>query len=286
MQNSRRWIVRVILGVLAALALVGIAIIVLEGRGEPAKTTNQALMPVVVALGPVEAGHVLTTENVGVETRDSGSVPSGAVTRLQDAMGQILNRDLSTGDLLFVTDLSSFAASEQSTGTKVLDPVLGNEWVAVALKAPDLWSQWGAIQPGDHIDLLATIDVALDPEQAPLLPAFVPTESISMPVESQEQVMLWTIQGLKVLQVTEEPMPEALFEETDSPIPFVPSRRLLLIVKATPQDAAILHFLEHADATLDLALRSSQNSRQFDVDAVTLDYLLGRYSPSLKRTLP
>jgi len=291
MKSSRRWIRLVLLAVLTALALASMAIILLGRKDRSKSTVGLAQAPVVVALRPVEAGQVLTAEDVGVQPLDSESLPSGAVTRLQDAMGQVVGRDLAEGDVLLVTDLSTLSLADRSAGTSPLDQALGREWVAVALQAPDLWSQWGGIRPGDHLDLLATIEITVASDLPPLVASSPPSATLSAAPVSPEQVILWTVQDLEVLQVIEEPLIEeppieAPVEETGSPMPYVPARRLLLVLKAVPQDAAVLHFLQHADATLDLAVRASQNDWQFDVDAVTLDYLLRRYSPNLEGVRP
>jgi len=291
MKSSRRWIRLVLLAVLTALALASMAIILLGRKDRSKSTVGLAQAPVVVALRPVEAGQVLTAEDVGVQPLDSESLPSGAVTRLQDAMGQVVGRDLAEGDVLLVTDLSTLSLADRSAGTSPLDQALGREWVAVALQAPDLWSQWGGIRPGDHLDLLATIEITVASDLPPLVASSPPSATLSAAPVSPEQVILWTVQDLEVLQVIEEPLIEeplieAPVEETGSPMPYVPARRLLLVLKAAPQDAAVLHLLQHADATLDLAVRASQNDWQFDVDAVTLDYLLRRYSPNLEGVRP
>lgn len=283
MSNNRRWIGLALIGVLVVLALASIVVILLGAQPASQSTTGLAQVPVVVALRPIEAGQVLTGEDVGVQLRDTQSTPSGAVTHLQDAMGQIVGRTLGEGDVLLVPDLMTLAALDQSETAGPLDSVLGSDWVAVALQAPDLWSQWGGIQAGDHVDVLAATEIALESDLPSVMPASVPTETSALQVAMQEQVLMWTIQDLEVLQVVEEPMDQAVEEGTESSLPIIPARRLLLILKATPQDAAILHFLQHADASLDLAVRANQNDRQFDVDAVTQDYLLRRYSPHLER---
>ena len=283
MQSSRRWIRLVLLGALVLLALASIAAILLGSKDGSGSTTGQAQVPVVVALHSIEAGQVLTAKDVAVQPWDSGSLPSGVITRLPDAMGQVALHDLAEGDPVLVTDLSTLSAADGQVTTSPMDQVLGTEWVAVALQAPDLWSQWGGIQSGDHLDLLATVEITVVSELPPLAVRTVTSATLSVPTVSAEQAILWTIQDLEVLQVIEEPLSEAVAGEGESPAPYVPERRLLLILKASPQDAAVLQFLQHTDARLDLALRASRNERQFDVDAVTLDYVLRRYSPNLER---
>jgi Flp pilus assembly protein CpaB len=303
MQTSRGRITVMVLVGLALVALAGIGLVLRSGEAPAEPASGQVQVPVVVALRPVPAGQVLSAEDVGAQGWDSGAVPSGAVTRLQDAMGHVVRRDLAARDVLLVTDLLT-RLSDGHTEAGVLDDVLGADWVAVAIQAPDLWSQWGIIQPGDRLDVVAIIDLALQGESSPLAvddlsspfltttlrsPDFPPTQSLETNAEAvsaPEQVVVWTVQNLEVLGVEKEPVAEAAEQGAESALPVVPSRRLLLVLRAVPQDAAVLHYLQDSGAVLHLALRSRQNGRQFDVDAITLDYLLRRYTPGLERMRP
>ncbi len=254
--------------ILAILAGV-MAVVFLGSRGgQPTEVPKQ---PVVVARNPIAANTVIRVDNVTLEERDE--IPSGAAVEVQDIVGGTALRDIAQGEVIVMQDLRII------TGTRDLPFLLGDDKIAVALQADDILSKWGAVMPGDHVDVLFTLDVILEKpmyiedirtlEEAEIYQAFPERD------QSLDNVSVLTLQDLEVLQIIEEPQPETAAGRQDDEVPTLPLRALVL--KVDPQDAVVLKYLVDSVGTVDLALRSPDNDALFAVQPVNINYLMLRY---------
>jgi Flp pilus assembly protein CpaB len=277
--KRRAWLWFIASALLAILAGV-VSIFILQGAasrsGVPSETPGQVM---VVARQPLAANSVIGIESVRVEERHESV--SGAAVRVEDVLNWVTLRDFAEGAPIVMQDLAPSSTS-QISGTHGLPLQLGDDKIAVALPANDILSQWGAVARGDHVDVLFTIDIVLE---TPLPVAGAEGEEGTAPAQGErdqslDRVSVLTLQNLEVLQVIEEPQAEAQGEEA------APVRKRALILKIDPQDAVVLKYLRDSVAgTIDLALRSPQNSRLFDVQAVNINYLVLRYGIKLPQPI-
>jgi Flp pilus assembly protein CpaB len=257
--------------ILAILAGV-LAMVFLSSRGQqPSQVPKQ---PVVVARNPIAANDVVRVDNVTLDQRDQ--IPSGAAVEVQDVVGGTALRNIAQGEVIVMQDIRII------TGTQDL-PFLLEDKIAVALPADDILSQWGAVMPGDHVDVLFTLDLILEKpmyiedigtvEEAQLYAAIERDQSL-------DGVSVLTLQNLEVLQIIEEPqVEEQAQEETPQPL------QRALVLKIDPQDAVVLKYLRDSVGTIDLALRSPDNDALFTVQPVNINYLMLRYGIVLPQPL-
>jgi Flp pilus assembly protein CpaB len=272
-RRSWLWIfTSVILAVLAGV----VAIVVLNQAAERGTTVVPSpKQPVVVARNPIAANAILRADNVLVEERDE--IPSGAAVRTQDVLGQMALRDIPSGEVILMQDVASVGFSSGITETKAM--LLGDDKIAVALPANDILSKWGAVVPGDHVDVLVTLDVVLE---TPIQPEDMPTSEQGLALlamerdQSLDNVSMLTIQDLEVLQILTEPQPEGATANQEEGQP-AELRPRALVLKINPQDAVVLKYLRNSSASIDVALRSPTNSTLFDVQPVNINYLVLRY---------
>jgi len=259
--------------ILAVLAGV-IAIFTL--RQAATRETPEAERPgrvVVVARQPIAFNSTIRVDNVVSEERTV--TPSGAAVQIQDVLGRVTLRDIAQGEVILMQDLTS-----EISGTRNLPVLLGNDKIAVALPAGDILSKWGAVAPGDHVDVLFTIDMLLESP----LPSEIQTTEEGTTIQqverdqSLDKVSVLTIQNLEVLQLIEEPVPPQ--GQEGAPLP---SRALIL--KIDPQDALVLKYLIDSVGKIDLALRSPTNNTLFGVESVNINYLVLRYGIRLPEPL-
>jgi Flp pilus assembly protein CpaB len=222
-------------------------------------------------------------DNVVVEEREE--IPSGAAVRVPDVLGLITLRDVAEGEVILMQDVAPISFTEGMTLTRNLQLLLEDK-IAVALPADDILSKWGAVLPGDQVDVLFTIDVIL--ETPMLLEEILAIEEGFQPVErdqSLDRASVLALQDLEVLQIIEEPQPEypAQQQGEDAPSPELPRRAMIL--KIDPQDAVILKYLLDSGTKIDVALRSPANDALFDVEAVNINYLMLRYGISVPQPL-
>ena len=271
--KRRSWLWFVASAILAILA--GVLAIWIITRPPPVDEVGQvAAQQVVVASAPISAGERITVDKLRVEARTelvTGMVLEQQQERVQDA---IATRDIAPGAIITTDDFRRIG--EVSTGSIAL---LLEDEIAVTLPADDILSNWGAVLPGDHVDVLITFDVILE---TPMYPADVVARGEQLVGidrdERMDNVSALTLQNLEVLQILQEPQPEQQEEGV------APARRALLL-KIDPQDAVVLKYLQDSDATIDLALRNPENSTLYSVEPVNINYLVLRYNIALPEPL-
>jgi Flp pilus assembly protein CpaB len=263
--KRRSWLWFIISAILTVFAGI-LAIAALNWAASREMTVAPpARQPVVVALQPLAANTVIRADNVTVEERQE--IPSGAAVRVQDVLGTMTTRDIALGEVILMQDVTSLGAQRD------LPQLLGDDRIAVALPADDILSQWGAVLPGDHVDVLFSLDVILD---TPMKLEDIPPEYV--PVErdqSMDQVSMLALQNLEVLQILEEPQPKAPEGQQQEVQIKLPRRALVL--KIAPQDALVLKYLRDSIGTVDVALRSPTNMALFEAQPVNINYLVLRY---------
>jgi pilus assembly protein CpaB len=194
--------------------------------------------------------------------------------------------------------------------------------VAYALPVARYSSVAWAIQPGDHVDvLISLLVVELDEEFQTALPnsssCVQPTEEEGCqggligrlevlpngwvvnltPNEAQRPrlVTQLTVQDAIVLHVGdwpgEEDLPtpeEELLEEEGAPQPTPAPRAQIepVTLIVTPQDAMVLKYAEEVGASVDLVLRSAEDTGEITTEAVTLQYIFDRFDIELPPKLP
>jgi Flp pilus assembly protein CpaB len=291
--KRRSWLWFIASAMLAVLAGI-LAIIAL--RAAAAKQTGETPAEqhmVVVASHPIASGSFIRADSVAVEGRPE--IPSGAVVRVQDVLGLMTLRDIVQGEVIRVQDVTGFGVSltesiSPSIGTRNLPVLLGNDKIAVALPADDILSQWGAVQPGDHVDVLFTIDVILE---TPMNPEDIITNDEGQVLsglqrdQSLDNVSVLTLQNLEILQILEEPQAEVdqQAQQQQGQQAEAQPRRRALVLKIDPQDAVILKYLRDSVGKIDLALRSPTNNLLFNVEPVNINYLMLRYGIALPQPL-
>ena len=266
--KRRNWLWFVASALLAVLAGVLAMIFI---RGQTPETVEVEKQAVVVARNPIAVNDVIRVDNVTLMERDD--IPSGAAVEVMDVENAVALRNIAQGEVILMQDV-------YLPGDDVQD-ILGDQ-VAVALPANDILSKWGAVLPGDHVDVLVTLDVILE---KPMYPQDVRTlEELELYAIERDQSMdnasVLTLQNLEVIRIIEEPAPEGE-QDPENPVP----RNQALILKADPQDAVVLKYLLDVVGSVSLAKRSPENEALFNVQPVNINYLMLRYGVVLPQPL-
>ena len=267
-------------GLLAILAGVAAILALRWAADQPAAEAPAAKQAVVVARTPIGANSLIRADLVIQDERDE--IPSGAINEVSEVVGRRALRDIAEGEVIRVQDV------EPDEGEQAQAWDLGNEQIAVALPADDVLSQWGAVAPGDHVDVLLSLDVILE---TPMYPEEVLTAEEGETIQalerdqSMDHVSVLVLQNLEVLRIIQEPEVEVDQQsrtgEEEAPL----VARQALILKVDPQDAVLLKYFRDSTGKIDLALRSPDNGTLFDVDPVNINYLIRRYGISLPEPL-
>lgn len=267
-------------GLLAILAGVAAILALRWAADQPAAEAPAVKQAVVVARTPIGANSLIRADLVIQDERDE--IPSGAINEVSEVVGRRALRDIAEGEVIRVQDV------EPDEGEQAQAWDLGNEQIAVALPADDVLSQWGAVAPGDHVDVLLSLDVILE---TPMYPEEVLTAEEGETIQalerdqSMDHVSVLVLQNLEVLRIIQEPEVEVDQQsrtgEEEAPL----VARQALILKVDPQDAVLLKYFRDSTGKIDLALRSPDNGTLFDVDPVNINYLIRRYGISLPEPL-
>jgi Flp pilus assembly protein CpaB len=276
--KRRNWIWFVASALLAVLAGV-LAMVLLGGGGGilgGAEATPVAMQSVVVARAPIATNDVIRVDYVMLEDKPISEVPSGAFVSVTDLTEKnaVALRDIAQGEII-TADAVYIASPGEG------ESVYGDK-VGVALPAQDILSKWGAVLPGDHVDVLFSMDVILE---TPMYVEDIRTlEELQLYAierdQSLDKVSVLALQDLTVLRIIEEPAPEG---QEDEEQPIVRNRALELL--ADPQDAVVLKYLLDAGGMVSLAKRSADNQSLFNVQPVNINYLMLRYGIVLPQPL-
>lgn len=276
--KRRSWIWFLISGILALLAGV-VAIAALRffaDRVDP--EIPVASQMVVVANSPIAAGSIIRVDWVALTERDQ--IPSGAIVNPDDVIGRKALADIAPNEVIRVQDVE-----QQAQGPSRSD--IPADKIAVALPADDILSKWGAVMPGDHVDVLFTLDVILETDMYPEEVLRVEEGEVLQRLErdqSLDHVSVLTLQNLEVLQIIEEPgvtLQEG--QQAQDQAASVPQRAMVLAIN--PQDAVLLKYLRDTEGILDVALRSPDNGTLFNAEPVNINYLVLRYGIVLPEPL-
>lgn len=276
--KRRSWIWFLISGILALLAGV-VAIAALRffaDRVDP--EIPVASQMVVVANSPIAAGSIIRVDWVALTERDQ--IPSGAIVNPDDVIGRKALADIAPNEVIRVQDVE-----QQAQGPSRSD--IPADKIAVALPADDILSKWGAVVPGDHVDVLFTLDVILETDMYPEEVLRVEEGEVLQRLErdqSLDHVSVLTLQNLEVLQIIEEPgvtLQEG--QQAQDQAASVPQRAMVLAIN--PQDAVLLKYLRDTEGILDVALRSPDNGTLFNAEPVNINYLVLRYGIVLPEPL-
>jgi pilus assembly protein CpaB len=142
---------------------VGIALALLAGLGTYAAVTGaqgigRATTAVVVARKEIPERTLFTGANVGAllgtAQVPSDLVPEGALLQVSEAVGKVTTSRLAANEVVRGGP-DRLASSEGTTARPAA--AIPRDKVALAMPATDTISVAGAVQPGDRVDVLATL---------------------------------------------------------------------------------------------------------------------------------
>jgi pilus assembly protein CpaB len=234
-----------------------------QGAGEEAAIPS---VPVVVASRSVEVRSLLTMEDLVAKEMPVDTVPEGAVREPVEAVGKITLVDLYPGEVILVQRL---ADPNVIAGDGRLALVVADDEVLMAFPAQDLMSRVGVLKPGDHVDLLFSLDFPVNRSIAGLLESEETEEGGAKAAARQEEQSTFNVlQNVTIAAIVAGRTPTG---GTEARAP----EAILLTV--TPQDALILKYVKDADGILDIVLRAPGAEQPFSVDPVDVDYVINRY---------
>ncbi len=215
-----------------------------------------ATQQVVVTAQPVPVRTLLTAEMLTTQELPVASVPVGAFTEVEAAVGKLTLTELYTGEVLLEQRLvdPNIIAADGRTAV-----ALNAEQVLVAMPATDLMSQVAVLKPGDRVDILVSMQF--------------PKGGIEG--EGEEMITYILLQNVTIAALPGATQPtDSAGKPTNEP----PAAPKALLVTLAPQDALVLKYALDSGAIQDIALRAPGADQEWEFDPVDIDYVIDAYS--------
>ncbi|NLX37318.1 MAG: Flp pilus assembly protein CpaB [Chloroflexi bacterium] len=234
---------------LSRAARVSVGEVRVEGAVQQVVVTSQAV-PVRTLL----TAEMLTTQELPVAT-----VPTGAVTEIEQAVGKLTLAELFAGEVLLEQRLvdPDIIAADGRTAV-----AMNAEQVLMAVPASDLMSQVAVLKPGDKVDILVSMTF--------------PRAAMTAEGEQEEEMVTYIL----LQNVTIAALPGATFvtagaegQAANQP----PQPPNALLVTLVPQDALVLKYALDSGAIQDVVLRAPGADQEWEFEPVDIDYVIDAY---------
>src|SRR5258706_8652651 len=239
MRDTRAWIFLAI-----GLVLAGLTGFALSGLAQPAAPAGGVArggqtqtMDVIVAQADLPNRVIITPDAVMHKAFPLDLVPAGAITNDADVIGQTPISTIARGQVIVQAQLST------AEGDRSASMIIQKGFVMVAFPTTDPLTAAGLVHIGYKVDVLATVIAGTG---------------------ENSKVSQQTIQNLEVLDIL-------------GPTTAQPQRATALVFPVVHQAALVLKFLRDSQATVDLAIRSRNETEPSKTTSVDLGYVVSTY---------
>ncbi len=249
---------------LVVAVLAGLVAFTTLSRASAARSGQPAAQPtvsVVVATQAIAVRAVLTEADVELKEVPVDSVPEGAVSTVEDAIGKVTLVEVYPGEVLLTQRLID---PNETSGDGRVAVLLSEDEVLIAFPADDLMSQSKILKPGDRVDLLFSLDF---PVNRALVAAGAAGEAAGGLANQEEQATFNLLQNVAIAAIVTDVTATGGDENTP--------RALLLTI--TPQDALMLKYVKDAGGIVDIVLRAPGMDKPYEVEPVDVDYMINKY---------
>ncbi|MBI5878169.1 MAG: Flp pilus assembly protein CpaB [Chloroflexi bacterium] len=245
MQRSGR--VLILLGILlGGLALIASFVFLNPDRNR-AQVEVQTTK-VVVARRAIAPRATVTTDTIGLADWPTASVPRGALTDPVDAYNRLAATQIAEGQVILPGMLIDKEIEETRRGAgSQASYIVPNGLVAMAYAIDAVSGVASALREGDHVDVLASYDVAS-------------TGNITTGV-TRRQITQIALQDVEVLKV-------GLWSASAEA-----GAQSYVTFLLTPQDALTLKFLRETSSGLHLVLRAAGDHQRFRTQPIVVEYV-------------
>jgi pilus assembly protein CpaB len=285
--RARTGIILAAIGILLAISGIFVINSIVRRSLSPLPAATQPppiTEAVVVTTHDIPLGTVLKPADLTTIDLPVGFAPAQALRSMENAAGRITKIQLVGGEMVMPHHLADPTNVQHD-----LAFVIEDSQVLMAFPATDLMSSINLLQRGDLVDVLASIEEPVLPQQVGINP--------QTGEETQPEDTLFTFDALQRVQIsamiveivqgrstggTLSSGNSALTREEGTPQPTptpapsqVEAKAVLLAL--SPQDALVLKHLKDAGATFDIVLRAPSSSQLFEAQPVSPQYLMDRY---------
>jgi pilus assembly protein CpaB len=291
--RARTGIILAVIGIL--LAISGIFVIngIVRRSLSPLPAATQPppiTEAVVVTTHDIAPGTVLKPADLTTIDLPVGFAPAQALRSVETAAGRITKIQLVGGEMVMPHHLADPTNVQHD-----LAFVIEDSQVLMAFPTTDLMSSINILQRGDLVDILASIEEPVLPQQAGVNPQTgeaTKPESTLFTFDALQRVqisaMIVEIVQSRSTSSTLSSGSSSLTGEggtpqpTPTPAPSQVEAKAVLLALA-PQDALVLKHLKDAGATFDIVLRAPSSNQLFESKPVSPQYLQDRYELEISK---
>lgn len=257
---NRRALMLVITGVVAAIAATVVIYFLITTLNVPPPTPTVTdtveRRVVVVAATDIAPNSIITNSQVTTGTFPVDMIQRDAVTDPADVVNKVSRAQIYSGQVLLNRQ---FVDTPENVTSALIPP--GK--VLVAFPSTDMLNATGAVQAGDHVDIMISLPIS----GTTRLDAAADSGT---QLETGERALVagMTLQNIEVRSVgVWDPAGQQAAGGGDGGLKII-----TFIVD--PQEALILKYIKDSGGTIDLAVRSIEDQEIKTTDPVTLDYLV------------
>ncbi len=268
-----------ILGLIAALLVWNYTQQLQRQVQEQAEKNKIVQVPVLVAAQDIPAHTTLTPALVKVVQMPQQARLPNALTRVEDATGKVVQYPLSSGEQILP---SKFTVEHKDQGLAYVIPA---GMRAIAINVSQLIGAGGLLQPGDHVDIIATFDKGtMGKDESFLLLQNVEVLAVAQTFEGQAEQEAANAAPSNGSSVLGQSIPGAGGAASATPTgPVVSPTPVVLkpqpdaktvTIAVTPEQAERVALAE-ARGTFRLALRPAKDMSVVEIPEATLSTLQG-----------
>ena len=270
--KKRRALFIIAVAVVAAIAAGVVLVMLTTSSNQTAtQTTKQTgvaaattvpMKQVVVAGTDIDANKVLTDSMLIIGSYPVDLVPGDTFTNTAELIGMTARTKVFGGQMLLKRQ---FVAGGGRVGSSVNVP---KDKVLIAFPSTDILNSTGAVQPGDHVDILLSMPISgtarLDTgaQSGSQVQGFGPT-----------LVAQTTLQNIEIYSTGVWNPPNSAPNNN----PDNTSSLKIITFLVDPQEAVILKYIKDSGGIIDLVVRSLENKQINKTDPVNIDYLADLY---------
>ena len=226
--------------------------------------------PVVVAVAAVPLRRSITAAELAIRELPVGSVPEGAAISLEQVVGKMSTVDLFANEPVLTQQLVTPGVVTQQVALSI-----PNGKIVLAVPTRSRLIGNSLIRPGDHIDLLATVELEVTRQQgnAPMPKTLALLQNLEVHAIILPAATIDTGQPA-------EPSPK---QEQGGVFHTLAEDGQSVLLAVDVQDALTIRHILDVGGLLDLALRAPDDESALDPVVVDQRYLANRYQISLSQ---
>ena len=233
---------------------------------------------VVITTRDISIGEVLQADDLTIADVPVELIPRDAERNIQEVEGKITKIQMVSGEIV----LKHHLANPTNVSHDVAF-IISDDLVLMAFPAQDLMSDLNVLQRGDLVDILVSIEEKITPVESD-------PEKLITGEETPSETKWFTFDAMQAIEISAI-IADIKYQEEDrttvsgtdinqeiqpTPQPSDVNVKAYLLA-VTPQDALVLKNLIDIGGKFDIVLRAPTNIQFFDLDPVTLEYLVDKY---------